>query len=55
MIAAGINVKYATAAAVRSAAGSAVIDLPHTGQNAALADISVPQCGHITESSAAFA
>jgi len=44
-----IKVRYAAAAAARSAAGIGVIDHPQPGQKAALSGIRVPQCGHFTE------
>ncbi len=53
--AAATKVRYAIAAAARSAGGIGVIDHPHPGQNAAFAGITVPQCGHFTEACAGFA
>src|SRR5208282_5011077 len=43
------------AATARSAGGSGVIDHPQPGQNAALAGMTVPQCGHFMVACAGFA
>jgi hypothetical protein len=47
-------VKYANAAAARSEGGSGAIDQAHPGQNAAFADITVSQCGQLTEGCSRF-